>query len=152
MNYKNPKNSGQKKGKSFNDLLVGSYKFVHIGFDNCYKDIATVHLHLILLLKPSSTSKNHINNDMIFKRWEKATKSYDVYIHNQDINNTPTDFINRIAYGLKTLKFSSIKKHPEKLIPITEQLHGKHTVSFGKLIKEGRAESDVDYKKSKESK
>ena len=151
MRYTQPKNSTQIankwKGKSFIDLDVEYSKFLHVGFDN-YLTFATVHLHVVLFTKPSFTGNNRITDIMMFERWYKATSSVDCYLHCVRITDTKQDAVDTMAYGLKTLKIKSAKKHPKKFLQLVEQLERKHKHSHAKGIRAIRAECNKQHKQS----
>jgi len=151
LRYTQPKNSTQKKkkrkGKSFIDLEVEYSKFLHVGFDN-YLTFATVHLHVILFTKPNFQADNRITELMMFERWYKATGSPDCYLHLEPITDTQQNAVDTMAYGLKTLKIESAKKHPKKFLQLVDQLERKHKHSHGKEIRAIRAECNKQYKQS----
>ena len=151
LRYTQPKNSTQKKkkmkGKSFINLDVEYSKFMHVGFNNC-KEFATVHLHVVLFTKENFRADNRITESMIIERWKKATGSPDCYIHYVPITDTKQDAVDTMAYGLKTLKIESAKKHPKKFLQLVDQLERKHKFSHAKGIREIRAESNRKHKQS----
>ena len=88
---------------------------------------------------------------MIFKRWEKATKSSDCYAHIQPITDTQQDAIDTMSYGLKTLNVASAKKYPAKFLKLIGTLHGQRTFSHTKEVRTTRAEINKEYKESRNS-
>jgi len=152
MNYKHPKNSTQKDnklpGNSLKDIEVEYSKFMHVGF-NTNQPSATVHLHLVLFTGSNFESgKRRITDDMILERWKKATRSPDCYVHKVEIKDTTQDAVDTMAYGLKTLKVETIKKHPAKFIQLFEELNGKHRFSHSKEIRSIRTDLNKQYQQS----
>jgi len=155
MGYKSPKNSTQAKtkakGVSFDDLLLGSSKLMHVGFDT-NNNFAVVHVHLIMFLNGRFTGDDRITKEMIGKRWDKAMHPNHAEYHIEAIKNTKEDVISVLKYGMKTLKHDSIVKYPEQFIRLTAQLKGKRKLSHAKCIRKLKAEVKENYKQQQKTK
>ena len=92
---------------------------------------------------------NRITDSMIFERWRKATGSDNCYTHIKNINLTRKDFINRLAYGITTMKIESIVKFPKRFLVLVDELHGKQTYSHTGFIRTKRSKGVKKYKQNK---
>jgi len=132
----------KKLGKwvSFDQSLLGHSVYYHLSLKNDYagNPVVGVHLHAILLLKPSIKGINSITSDMITDGWSEVVgQQKKLQTNITSISLTHTDFIRTVAYGLAKWDFDEAIANPNKFIELIPYIKGKrfqsHTGEIAKL-------------------
>jgi len=147
----------KKSGKSvtFNQSLLGSSVYYHLALDDDYNGNPTVgvHLHAILMVRPSFACANSITKDMVRDYWMKTVGSnIPLQTHIKPLPLTRHDFKNNHAYNLAKFDFDSIIANPSKFIALIPYLKGQNFHSHTKRIGTYRKEVRNEYKLEQEIK
>jgi len=146
LNTKMTKKSG--KIVSFNDSLLGCSVYYHLSVSNDCHGYPTVgvHLHAVLLLRPSFSGADAITGIMIKDYWMIVTGLHDSLETNiKSIQATSTDFKNTNRYGLNRFNFDDIIANPRKFIEILPYIQGKHFCSHSGVLRTYRNKVRAEY-------
>jgi len=143
------------KSNRFNDVLLGSSLFIHIGFNN---DLFTPHAHIVLALRPSFASKRYVNEGDLQALWQKALKvNYLPHVHlkrigkagSNNLESNKKHFARACSYGANFIKFEHLINNPIAFNQIIEPIKGLRKSSHTGLLKELRLEVATDYQATK---
>jgi len=154
LEFQMEKQSG--KWVSFDQSLLGHSVYYHLSLKNDYagNPVVGVHLHAILLLKPSFKGLNSITSDMITDGWSEVVGQHKKLQTNiKSIPLTQTDFIRTVAYGLAKWDFDEAIANPDKfvqLIPYTKgqkfQAHDGEIATLRKKVQKYHKSKQNFYK------
>jgi len=141
----------KKSGKyvTIAESLLGCSIYYHLALDDDYagNPVVGIHLHAILLLKPSFAGVNSITQQMICDYWMIVTGQH-VLLETkiQTLPSTPHDFKNNHAYNLAKFDFNSIIANPSKFVALIPYLQGQHFHTHTGLIRKYRKEVREEHK------
>jgi len=147
----------KKSGKTvtINQSLLGSSVYYHLALDDDDNGnpVAGVHLHAILMLKPSFAGVNSITKDMIRDYWMIVT-GHRIQLETSivPLPSTRHDFKNNHAYNLAKFDFDSIISNPTKFIALLPYIQGQRFNTHTGLIRTYRKEVRNEYKLEQEIK
>jgi len=117
-----------KKLVTFDQSLLGYSVYYHVSLTNDYSgnQVVGIHLHSILLLKPSFNGANSITKGMVSDGWSEVVGlNQNLETNIKSIKPTPVDFVRTVAYGLAKYDFDKAIANPHKYIQLLPLITGR---------------------------
>lgn len=139
-----------KNTKEWKKVVIGYSRYFH--YNLLENNNIEPHLHIMLLVKSSFTSKNKIKNDDWIKLWQTSF-SYDFNQNRIDCKEIGRkgkaelkDIFNIVRYGVNSIKFEQIKKYPETYLKLMSLVKGYRKISHSGYTIQLRKEVEDEYK------